>query len=933
MSERVEVLEIDLTDIQQEAEETGKTLKDLRKEVKELRAQLENTEVGTEGFAKALDELTRKQQELTNITKSGVKAQKGSYNDLVNQMALLKKEWRSTADESERAAIGEKIGTINAKLKELDASLGNYQRNVGNYQGEMHELATDMDAVSGAASSATPKLDSYNSEVGDLTKSTEGLTMSSSDWVATAQDSVKVAAGMTGAFQAVQGAINLMGIESEATTEMIARMQNIMAITQGFQAIAEGVESFNKLRGSIKATQIYQKLFAKDTQASTIAVNANTVAIKGSTTAAKGLKKALIATGIGALVVALGTLIANWDKISKLWNNTTPQEKAAESLRNINYEVNKMANETAAKNIVRLKELKREYSTFSEDLDKKKKFVEEYSGELETMGIMMNNVNDADDIFIDRTDDYIEALKKRAKADALKQKATENYKKGLDIIADAEQELLDKIEDTVGPADNPIDKIKQLFGIFQIATGTFDDDFANDIAEAKSLMESQFDALWAEAEKLEKEADTEMYGSEEERKKKEAERKANEDAKKAAEDAKKAAAEAKRTREQELAEAKQLAERARQAVIDTKQEELAELKRIYDEELAQLKKFGIDTTNLTEEYLKKQTDIELKYYQFEGRNEEEELANLQAFYDARIAVYKQYGIDTANLTAEFELKKKEIIDYYEQMRSEALEEMRNDQMTAEEQELEQLKDYYDYYTELFKGHKEQLLLIEEWYASQRQAISERYKENEEEDNQNDEDDKEKEREEQIKAFVNSYGTLFTKIREKAGDTAAYVGIAFTEALNSASQIIGALQAGIDETTEEGFEKSKKYQIAQALIGMAQGILSAVSSAMTIPPPMGPIIGGINAGTVATVGAIQIANIKKQKYDNPTEISDSPVIPSLTALNAMGTPVSATTNIEGASTEGQVTDTRVYVLESDISNSQNNVKTTVAEATF
>ena len=93
MSERVEVLEIDLTDIQQEAEETGKTLKDLRKEVKELRAQLENTEVGTEGFAKALDELTRKQQELTNITKSGVKAQAGSYNDLVNQMALLKKEW------------------------------------------------------------------------------------------------------------------------------------------------------------------------------------------------------------------------------------------------------------------------------------------------------------------------------------------------------------------------------------------------------------------------------------------------------------------------------------------------------------------------------------------------------------------------------------------------------------------------------------------------------------------------------------------------------------------------------------------------------------------------------------------------------------------------------------------------------------------------
>jgi hypothetical protein len=48
---------------------------------------------------------------------------------------------------------------------------------------------------------------------------------------------------------------------------------------------------------------------------------------------------------------------------------------------------------------------------------------------------------------------------------------------------------------------------------------------------------------------------------------------------------------------------------------------------------------------------------------------------------------------------------------------------------------------------------------------------------------------------------------------------------------------------------------------------------------------------------------------------------------------MDTGVQPTTNIEGASAESTVTDTRVYVVETDISNSQNNVRTIVAEATF
>ena len=48
---------------------------------------------------------------------------------------------------------------------------------------------------------------------------------------------------------------------------------------------------------------------------------------------------------------------------------------------------------------------------------------------------------------------------------------------------------------------------------------------------------------------------------------------------------------------------------------------------------------------------------------------------------------------------------------------------------------------------------------------------------------------------------------------------------------------------------------------------------------------------------------------------------------------MDTGVQATTNIEGVSAESTVTDTKVYVVETDITNTQNNIKATVEEATF
>lgn len=57
----------------------------------------------------------------------------GSYNHLAKQLRELRKEWKSTNDESQRNEIGKQMVEINNQLKEMDASVGVFSRNVGNY--------------------------------------------------------------------------------------------------------------------------------------------------------------------------------------------------------------------------------------------------------------------------------------------------------------------------------------------------------------------------------------------------------------------------------------------------------------------------------------------------------------------------------------------------------------------------------------------------------------------------------------------------------------------------------------------------------------------------------------------------------------------------------------------------------------------------------
>lgn len=61
---------------------------------------------------------------------------------------------------------------------------------------------------------------------------------------------------MSAAVQTVQAGLNLMGINSEATTQTIARMQSMMALTQGLQGIDAAIKAFKRLSTTMKSMTV-----------------------------------------------------------------------------------------------------------------------------------------------------------------------------------------------------------------------------------------------------------------------------------------------------------------------------------------------------------------------------------------------------------------------------------------------------------------------------------------------------------------------------------------------------------------------------------------------------------------------------------------------------------------------------------------------------
>jgi hypothetical protein len=171
------------------------------------------------------------------------------------------------------------VAPLKTQLKSATAELQKARQKFGEFSKEAIEAGQRVGAIKdeleGAAESAA---------LFDPGKKFQALTTAAS----------QAAAGVA----AVQGAFALFGSESENVQKALLKVQGALALSQGLSELKDIGKSFGQIKLSIKA----------------------------ATTGLNGFKKALVSTGIGALVVAVGLLVAYWDDIKGAVNGVSAEQ-------------------------------------------------------------------------------------------------------------------------------------------------------------------------------------------------------------------------------------------------------------------------------------------------------------------------------------------------------------------------------------------------------------------------------------------------------------------------------------------------------------------------------------------------------------------------------------------------------------------------------
>lgn len=185
----------------------------------------------------------------------------------------------------------------------------------------------------------------------------------------------------------------------------------------------------------------------------------------------------------------------------------------------------------------------------------------------------------------------------------------------------------------------------------------------------------------------------------------------------------------------------------------------------------------------------------------------------------------------------------------------------------------------------------------------------------------------------VATLTANWDTLQENIKKGGKDAfSAYAQIAAV-GLGAVAQMMNGLAAEQDTSNKEGFESSKKFQIAGATMSMFAGIASAWASSMQLGPIIGPILGSALSAMMLGTGLAQIAKIKNTQFGGGGNTSGASATPNTGAVNSIIAPVQYTQDVQGANIEEAIKDTRVYVVEQDISSTQKKVDVAESEARF
>lgn len=307
--------QVDYTELTNAQEQLAKTGKVDAKGFQALQAAIDTTSKDTQGLIKTFKDVAGAS---VKMGKSVEDAFSSGIQDALNEAGVSVKEFGDALKKANVPAISIKKELL--ALKEAMARM----------KAEGKDTGKEFDDLRARAGKLADAVQDANAEIKNAGSDTRNI-----------DNVVGSISALAGGYAAVQGVAALFGDESEELQKTLIKVNSAMAIAQGIQQVSNALQkegALLKLRDAVA------------TGAQTAATTLYTFVMGGATVATKLFRAALLATGIGAVVVLVASLVSEMSN----YGNETEQAKEAQDRLRVSVD---LMNESLDFQISRLKRL------------------------------------------------------------------------------------------------------------------------------------------------------------------------------------------------------------------------------------------------------------------------------------------------------------------------------------------------------------------------------------------------------------------------------------------------------------------------------------------------------------------------------------------------------------------------------------------------
>lgn len=338
-------------------------------------------------------------------TLQGVKAELSDTEKKAAKLDLIKKEFDRIKDSSM---------PLKRQLRQVKALLGEM-----NMQGlNKNDLFRSMTQQAGEMSDA----------MGDANQAVAAFANDTMNLEASAQALQLVAGGAS----LVTGAMGLLGIEDEKVQQAMLKVQSAISLVNGVTAIANVLNKDSILMLRIK--KIMMDANTASTATNTVAEGANAAATSISTVARNAwnvtvaIGKALLGDFSGLVLVAAAGLVTYALCTDDSTDSQEKHNKAVSDAQKIEQDYSKKVSSSTGELVGKYQVLRREWLSLKTTAEKTK-WIEDNQSAMDSLGLSVNNLSDAENVFVSNTSRVVAALEARAKAEAAQQALVDTYKK------------------------------------------------------------------------------------------------------------------------------------------------------------------------------------------------------------------------------------------------------------------------------------------------------------------------------------------------------------------------------------------------------------------------------------------------------------------------------------------------------------------------